>query len=226
MHLVAALLLASTATTSAVPLKCRSTVPMPGYEANEPVVLVDGRLTPRSPEAPSDRGEAAAFKAAFGLDPEDVHSIAVTCWRPESNTFGTGAGPTVGVVRIHTKPAMRATRAPLEALVRAQEAYVGANGHAAARLDDLRMYGLANHAGLRYDVTDDGWTASTPDDRVAWQCTASSPADDGSAIVCDTRDGLGLASMRERFESASDRTGGPSWTGRSLRPYPPSVRSR
>lgn len=166
---------------------------LPGYASNEGVTVIDGVVVPRGMR-----------EGALSADLEPA-SIEITCWNPETNTFGQRG---VMVIRVQTQSLVEATQAPLLELIEAQRAFRAEHGRDAPDLASLSGHGLAPEHGLDYETTETGWRASTPEGDVAHRCwateaSASLPNDDGSpALACNRVDALALRSLRAYYEAA------------------------
>lgn len=194
---------------------------MPGYEARQPVILVDGALVP-----PADRaleavdGADAVFRLRSrelgepdqGLEvvggADAVFRITIDCWNPATNAFGPDGLP---VVRVLTTALVQETRAPLIDLVSAQEAFRSRHGSYASDLASLETFGFAPDVTLDFEASGSGWTASTPFARVAYRCSASDESartvgDEGEPqLDCEAVDALELAALRERYHGGPAR---------------------
>ncbi len=140
------------------------------------------------------------------LDPESILSIEIICWNPESGEFRFGGG--ISIIAIWTKGLEESTRAPIEALLRAQEAYFPQHSRYAQSLDDLRGFGIPEDAMLEFSATATGWSATTPRDDVAYRCFVYS----GNAtpelaemkeheVVCQTENATASRALQEMYES-------------------------
>ncbi len=152
-----------------VAAKCSSRIQMPGLEFNDAVVLVDGAVVPvRMIERILTAEGLLRPQGPDDIDPDDIHSMEITCWNPATGEFDSGVG--VPVIRIHTKGLVDATRAPIEGLLRAQEAHFSQHSRYAHSLDDLVAFGVPRDAMLEFSVTSAGWSATTPRHGVAYRC--------------------------------------------------------
>ena len=140
--------------------KCFPQLAWPGLEQGAPVVMLDGSFV-----GTGMSGEQAGLEE---LDPSDIYSIDIICWNPATGEFRTGGG--VNVISIVTKRLHESTRAPIEVLLRAQEAYFFKHARYAQSLDDLRGLSIPEDAMLEFSATSSGWSASTPKDDVAYRC--------------------------------------------------------
>ena len=103
---------------------------------------------------------------------------------------------------------MESTRAPIEALLRAQEAYFSEHSRYAQSLDDLVEFGVPEDAMLEFSATSNGWSATTPRDDVDYRCFVYS----GNAtpeltemkeheVVCQPEKAKASRELREMYES-------------------------
>ncbi len=140
------------------------------------------------------------------LDPESILSIEIICWNPETGEIGGGGG--LSIIAIWTKGFVESTRAPIEALLRAQQAYFSHHSRYAQSLDDLVGFGVPEDAMLEFSATSTGWSATTPRDDVDYRCFVFS----GNAtpelaemkeheVVCQTENAKASRALRERYES-------------------------
>ena len=208
-----------------VAAKCGPQMAWPGLERGVPVFIVDGsvmvpemRAGNEAPalRAPVPRGGTinilefwpvnVDFPDAFD-DPSDIHSIEITCWNPETGEIGRGGG--LEVIRILTKSFVESTRAPIEALLRAQEAYFSQHSRYAQSLDDLVGFGVPRDAMLEFSATSTGWSATTPRDDVDNRCFVYSgsavPAVFGMKeheIVCQPETARVSRALREVYEGS------------------------
>ena len=182
-----------------VAAKCSSRIQMPGLEFNDAVVLLDGSIVPDVGTAASGGLTLDEFAEAF-----DIEWAELTCWNPTTGEFG-GVG--VPIWSLHTKSFVESTRAPVEALLRAQEAYFSQHSRYARSLDDLVEFGVPQDAMLEFTATSAGWSATTPRDDVAYRCVVFS----GDAaqelavmneheVVCQAEGAKASRLMREMFE--------------------------
>ncbi len=166
---------------------------LPGYASNEAVRVVDGVVVPRG----TREGPLSAAR--------EVASIDITCWNPETNTFGQRG---VMVIRVQTQALVEATQAPLLELIEAQRSFRAEHGRDAPDLASLSSHGLAPEHGLDFAVTETGWRALTPEGDVAHRCWATEASAshmdvDGSPTVeCTRVDALALRSLRAYYEAA------------------------
>ncbi len=154
-----------------VAAKC-SQMAWPGLERGVPVFIVDGSIMVPEMRAGNEapalggrvEGPAPLPRAQSGSainirpfdfdlpdaidDPSDIHSLEITCWNPKTGEIGGGGG--VNVIRILTKSFVESTRAPIEALLRAQEAYFSQHSRYAQSLDDLVGFGVPRDAMLEF----------------------------------------------------------------------------
>jgi len=152
-----------------VAAKCPSRIQMPGLAFNDAVVLVDGAVVPvRMIERILTAEGLLRPQGPDDIDPDDIHSMEITCWNPATGEFDSGVG--VPVIRIHTKGLVDATRAPIEGLLRAQEAHFSQHSRYAHNLDDLVALGVPQDAMLEFSATSNGWSATTRRDDVAYRC--------------------------------------------------------
>ncbi len=140
-------------------------------------------------------------------DPSVIHSIEITCWNPKTGEIGGGGG--LNVFRILTKSFVESTRAPIEALLRAQEAYFSQHSRYAQSLDDLVGFGVPRDAMLEFSATSTGWSATTPRDDVDNRCFVYSgsavPAVFGMKeheIVCQPETARVSRALREVYEGS------------------------
>lgn len=194
MQVLVAVLVITTAAGGLTPLKCSPRMPMPGYEGDF-VALLDGRILP-----PADQRATLA-------DLDEIWSMEIVCWNPETDTFSKEPGVLVMLVR--SKASLAAARAPLESLVRAQRAYEATHGRHARTLADLREAGLEEELPVELSASEEGWSASTTDSPALFRCTASEdPAAGGEAgsdaveIGCERARGLERMAMRQAWDAA------------------------
>lgn len=196
-----AIVIAGLALGSTVPgvLKCGG-LPntFPGYEADEPVVVVDDHVLPAS----------AGLEEIGSLD---VGSVTILCWNPENGELGIGPG--IPLVRIITMGASRDLAAPALGAVHAQSAAYRETGRFLESLDDLD---LPETSDVTLDLESDGatWTLVVQA-RFRW-CEVSSdlPTDITAAQLeyeaCHMRsEELGEA-LRDAYEAAPTNVVGPS----------------
>ena len=146
-----------------VAAKCSSRIQMPGLEFNDAVILLDGLIVP-------DAGLQASGGITFGklgVEASDILWGELTCWNPKTGEFG-GVG--VPIWSLHTKGFVESTRAPIERLLRAQEAYFSEFSRYAQSLENLVAFGLPRDSMLEFSATSAGWSATTPRDDVAFRC--------------------------------------------------------
>ena len=136
--------------------KCFPQLLMPGLGPSEAVVQVDGSVVLWGTEE------------LDGMDASVIHSVDITCWNPTTGEFGVGGG--IPVIVVMTKHFVESTRAPIEALLRAQEAYFSQHSRYAQSLDDLVEFRVPEDAMLEFSATSAGWSAATPPDDVAYRC--------------------------------------------------------
>ena len=139
-----------------VAAKCRPQMTWPGVGPNEAVVQVDGSVVLWGTEE------------LDGMDASEVHSLTIICWNPATGEIGGGGG--LPVIVVMTKHFVESTRAPIEALLRAQKAHFSQHSSYAQSLDDLVGFGLPQDAMLEFSATSAGWSAATPRDDVAYRC--------------------------------------------------------
>ena len=135
--------------------KCSPELAWPGLGLNDAVILVDGSVVLSGVE---ELDEMAS----------DVHSIVIKCWNPATGEFQPRGG--ANVISVWTKGFVESTRAPIEALLRAQEAYFSQHSRYAQSLDDLVGFGVPRDAMLEFSATSEGWSAVTARDDVAYRC--------------------------------------------------------
>ena len=172
--------------------KCSPQLQMPGLERTEVVLQLDGSVVVGGP-GDLDR-----------IDPSDIHSFTITCWNPATGEFGGGGR--IPVIVIMTKRFVESRRAPLDRLLRAQEAHFSQFSRYARRLTDLVAFGVPHDTMLEFSATSAGWSAATPQVDAAYRCFVfSGDAAEGLArvkqpeVVC--RDGVSPA-LREMYEAA------------------------
>ena len=101
---------------------------------------------------------------------------------------------------------MESTRAPLENLLRAQEAHFSELSRYAQSLDDLVRFGVPQDAMLKFSATSAGWSAATPQDDVARCFVFSGDAPQEVAemreheIVCEPEGGKASRALREMWD--------------------------
>ena len=181
---------------AAAAAKCSPQVQMPGLGPNEAVIQIDGSVVLSGPGNPVTLDE---------LDPSDIHSIEITCWNPATGEFGGGGR--IPVIVIATKSFVESRRAPLDRLLRAQEAHFSQFSRYARRLVDLVAFGVPHDSMLEFSATSAGWSAATPQVDAAYRCFVSSgDAAEGLTrvtqpeVVC--RDGASPA-LREMYEASA-----------------------
>ena len=183
--------------------KCYRTAQMPGFGPNDAVVLLDGSIVPNAGSVAS----GGLTMDQLGIEASDIHSMEVTCWNPETGKFeGVGGVP---AVRIRTKGLVESTRAPIEGLLRAQEAYFSQHSRYAHSLDDLVTFGVPRDAMLEFSATSTGWSAATPRDGVAYRCfvfSGDAPQElDGAEqheVVCQPDAAKANPALREMYEGS------------------------
>ena len=141
--------------------KCSPQMTWPGLKRGEPVYIVDGSIfvVPGIMEGNEGLPE---------LDPSEVHSVEIICWNPATGEFQPGGG--VNVIVVWTNGLVESTRTPIEALLRAQEAYFSQHSRYSQSLDDLVGFGVPPDAMLEFSATSTGWSATTPRDDVDYRC--------------------------------------------------------
>lgn len=173
---------------------------MPGYDENEPVMLLDGRVLRLGP----DENLQDVITEEGPLDPDDIEGIRIACWRPGEEAFAPDG---MAVVRIHTTSALARARTPLEALVAAQEALLETSGGHARSVDELFAHGLPRDADVNYTASAPAWNASAPADPGPFRCTVAFPTVEAGGgtpgITCETDDSKEIAALRELYASAS-----------------------
>ncbi len=145
-----------------VAAKCSPQIAWPGLGLNDAVILVDGSVVLSGVE---ELDEMAS----------DVHSIVIKCWNPATGEFQPRGGANVisvgaAVISVWTKGFVESTRAPIEGLLRAQEAHFSQHSRYAQSLDDLVGFGVPRDAMLEFSATSEGWSAVTARDDVAYRC--------------------------------------------------------
>jgi len=136
--------------------KCSPQLAWPGLGLNDAVILVDGSVVLSGVEELNE------------MDASDLHSIVIKCWNPATGEFQARGG--ASVISVWTKGFVESTRAPIEALLRAQEAYFSQHSRYAQSLDDLVEFGVPEDAMLEFSATSEGWSAVTARDDVAYRC--------------------------------------------------------
>ena len=180
--------------------KCSPQMAMPGLERGEPVTLKDGLIV--------GTGILGDLFAEID-DPSNVHSGGIICWNPATGEFQPGGG--ISVIAIWTNGFVESTRAPIEALLQAQEAYFSQHSRYAQSLDDLVAFGVPQDAMLEFSGTSTGWSATTPRDDVAYRCFVYS----GNAtpelaemkeheVVCQTENAKASRALREMYEGSGE----------------------
>jgi hypothetical protein len=186
-----------------VAAKCSNRMQMPGFAFNDSVVLLDGSIVPNVGTAASGGLTLNEFAEAF-----DIEWAELTCWNPTTGEFG-GVG--VPIWSFHTKPFVESTRAPIEALLRAQEAYFSQHSRYARSIDDLVEFGVPEDSMLEFSATLTGWSATTLRDGVAFRCFVYS----GDAlqelaemteheVVCQSEAAKANPALREMWEELVD----------------------
>ncbi len=220
------LLLALGATTPEdVAAKCNPVLEVPGFARGVPVMVLDGsvigvevpdgslgigRLDPRgAPVTVLDSSvigvEVPDGNLAFGaLNPDDVRSINIICWNPAT---GFGPSPGINVIAIRTVSFLQSTRAPLEQLLKAQDAHFAVHSHYARSLDALIDFGGPRDAMLELSATSHGWSAATKDNP-AYRCAvysgSATPVLDDMTVgemACEDDDTRASRAMREWYEA-------------------------
>lgn len=103
---------------------------------------------------------------------------------------------------------VESTRAPLEALVAAQDAYLAEHSRYATDLADLVRFGLPRDVELDFTSTDGGWSARTPAGDIAYRCAvhfADAAAGAGvptGGITCERDDAKANRALSERYAAA------------------------
>lgn len=198
--LASAIVAFSLVSAEAIAAKCSRQIQMPGLEPGATVIFVDG-LVGRSLMVDGQ----LVTEGLDDIDPDNIHSIEVTCWNPTTGEFHSQVG--VPAILILTKGLVESTRAPIEGLLRAQKAYFSKFSRYAQNLDDLVGFGLPEDVMLEFSATSAGWSAATPGDDVAYRCVVFS----GDAaqelavmneheVVCQAEGAKASRLMREMFE--------------------------
>ena len=171
-----------------VAAKCNA----PGNPA--PFVIVDGSVTP-----------SPVVEELPEIDPSNIGWIEITCWNPKTGKFGGGGLP---VIRIVTKALAESTRAPIEDLLQAQEAYFSQFSRYAQSLDDLMEFGVPEDSMLEFSATLTGWSATTPRDDVDYRCfvySGDAPQELAKIkeheIVCQPEKAKVSRALQEMYES-------------------------
>ena len=128
-------------------------VQIAGLESGQPVILIDGAFIPVE--------ERVLF------DPQDFQLDRIACWNPTTGEFQPTflpTEPTVGVtvMLFLTKPLVDSTRAPVEGLLRAQDAHFSQHSRYAQSLEDLVDFGVPEDTMLEFSdlcrlVCGDAW---------------------------------------------------------------------
>ncbi len=191
----------SLASAEGVAAKCSSRIQMPGLEFNDAVVLLDGSIVPDVGTAASGGLTLNEFAEAF-----DIEWAELTCWNPTTGEFG-GVG--VPIWSLHTKSFVESTRAPIEALLRAQEAHFSQHSRYAQSLDDLVGFGVPLDAMLEFSATSTGWSATTPRDDVDYRCfvySGEAPQELAGMkeheVVCQSERAKASRALREMYEGS------------------------
>ena len=211
-----------------VAAKCPNRMQMPGLAFNDAVVLLDGSIVPDVGTAASGGLTLNEFAEAF-----DIEWAELTCWNPTTGEFG-GVG--VPIWSLHTKSFVESTRAPIEALLRAQEAYFSQHSRYARSLDDLVEFGVPEDPMLEFSATLTGWSATTPRDGVAFRCFVylGDPPQELSEVtehevVCQSEAAKANPALREMWEELVDEvyswppTGFGDYVGRRPIGNPPGI---
>jgi hypothetical protein len=181
--------------------KCTPGATWPGLEPGVPVVLVDGSI------AATRLRDGERILEEEEIDPSTIHSLEVTCWNPRTGEIGGGVG--LNVIAIWTNSLAETTRAPIDALLRAQTAYFSQHSRYVQSLDELRGFGIPEDAMLEFSATPTGWSATTPRDDVDYRCFVYSgsavPAVFGMKereVVCQPETARVSRALREMYEGS------------------------
>ncbi len=111
------------------------------------------------------------------------------------------------MISVWTKRFVESTRAPIEALLRAQEAYFSQHSRYAGSLDDLVEFGVPQDAMLEFSATSTGWSATTPRDDVDYRCfvySGEAPQELAGMkeheVVCQSERVKASRALREMYE--------------------------
>ena len=188
-----------------VAAKCSPQMAWPGLERGAPVIILDGSIVGTGMQARSDDGVLYS-PVLEELDPESILSIEIICWNPETGEFQPGGG--VSIIAIWTKGLVESTRAPIEVLLRAQQAYFSQHSRYAQGLDDLVGFGVPRDAMLEFSATSTGWSATTPRDDVDYRCfvySGDAPQEltemEEHEVVCQLERAKASRALQEMYES-------------------------
>ena len=185
-----------------VAAKCYPQGAWPGFEPGAPVMMQDGSIIG------AGMGEDyEAYKEVAGIDdPTDVHSVEFYCWNPATGAFQPGIG--VDIIAVWTTRFVESMRAPIEVLLRAQEAYFSQHSRYAQSLDDLVGLGVPEDSMLEFSATLTGWSATTPRDDVDYRCfvySGDAPQELAKTkeheIVCQPEKAKVSRALQEMYES-------------------------
>ena len=155
---------------------------IPGTQPGEPVYLLDGSTVPGGSAEWKIFG-LAEMRLREGLGPE-AGLAGIICWSPTTGEFeptflragrvarGGDGVPAINVFLILPKQLAESTRAPMQGLVEAQDAYFSRHSRYAQSLEDLVDFGVPEDTMLEFSSTSAGWSAATPGDDAAYRCFA------------------------------------------------------
>jgi hypothetical protein len=207
----------SAAASAAAAAKCPPVLmpALPGGEPETVVWLVDGVIPPTvtltdeeieartTVDLQGRRMGPMRVQLISAPDAADVHDVRIVCWNPQTGRIQPGPG--VQVIDVITVGLVASTRAPLEALVAAQDAYLAEHSRYATDLADLVRFGLPRDAELDFTSTDGGWSARTPAGDISYRCAVhvgdATAGEAGSAgdVTCERDDANANRAMSERY---------------------------
>jgi len=169
----------------AIDLKCPSTVPFPGVEGPNPVMVVEGRVVLGDIE---DLNEA--------LNSYDVLSIEQTCWNPSTGELPARVG--VAVVVVTTGRAVEEAQSDLRFLINAVRQFQTVESRLPESLAEIGITGLAA-SRFEFSVSDQGTTLSTAGPR-DYHCSVSGDITNDVEMHCESSPGLAKVTLREAYD--------------------------